>query len=53
MRSLDHHVRAQQDRLRNRKAKRLRGLKINDELEGRGLLDQEIAGFELLRILST
>src|SRR5438105_5017653 len=42
--SLDHLVRAQQDRLRDRETKGLRGLKVDHQVELRGLLDRQIGG---------
>jgi hypothetical protein len=39
---VDHLVRSRQDRLRNGKAERLRGLHIDHKLELRGLLDGEV-----------
>ena len=41
---LDHLVRPQQNRLRDREAERLRGLEVEDKLEFRGLLDWQIGG---------
>ena len=41
---LDHLIRPQQNRLRDREAERLRGLEVEDKLEFRGLLDWQIGG---------
>ena len=43
-RSLDHLVRAQQERLRDRQAECLRGLHVDHQLEFRGLFDREVGG---------
>src|SRR5438094_5409259 len=42
--SLDDLIRSQQQRRRDRKAQRLRGLQVNNELELRRLLNREISG---------
>src|SRR5256885_15940039 len=42
--SLDHLVGAQQERLRDRQAERLRGGQADDEIEFRRLLDREVTG---------
>jgi len=44
LRSPNHFVRAQQQRLRNREAKRFGSFEIDHELEFDGLLDGQIAG---------
>src|SRR5215467_12632918 len=41
---LDHLIRSQQQRLRDRQPQRLRGLHVDDEFELGGLLDGKIAG---------
>ena len=51
--SLDHLVRPQQQRRRDRQAERLGGLEVDDQLELGGLLDGEVGGFAPFRILST
>jgi hypothetical protein len=48
---LDHLVRPEQQRLRNREAERLRGLEIDHQLELRRLLDGEIGGLGALKDL--
>src|SRR5689334_20932182 len=49
--SLNHVVSAQQQRLRDRQAERIRGLAIDDELEFRGALDGKIARLRALEYL--
>ena len=48
VRLLNHRVRAQQQRLRDREAERLGGLEIDEQLELRGLLDRKIRGLGAL-----
>ena len=45
---VDHLVRPQQQRLRDREAERLGGLEIDDQLEFRRLLDGQIGGLSAL-----
>jgi hypothetical protein len=49
---LDNLVRAYQHRLRHSEAERLGGLEIDDQLEGRRLLDRQIGGLGTLEDLS-
>src|SRR5438477_12682696 len=49
---LDNLVGALEHRLRHREAKRLGGFKVDDQLEGRRLLDRQIGGFGALEDLS-
>src|SRR5437667_11388517 len=49
--SLDHLVRAQQQRLRDVQAERFRSLEVDDQLELRGLQDGQIGGFRPLENL--
>src|SRR5215831_18318493 len=50
--SLDDLVGSQQNRLRDRQAERPGGLKVDDQLEGRRLLDRQIGGLGALEDLS-
>src|SRR5215469_10553492 len=52
IRSLDHFIRPRQQRRRDRQAKRLGGLEVDDQLEGRRLLDRQIGGLGALEDLS-
>ncbi len=45
---LDHLVRPDQQRLRNRQAEGLRGLEVDDQLERRRLLHGDITGLRAL-----
>src|ERR1700688_4901916 len=49
--SLDHLIRAQQQRLRDRDAERLRGLEVDDEFKLGGLLDGKVPGLGALENL--
>src|SRR6266542_3143040 len=49
--SLDHFVRAQQQRLRDRNTKRFRGFHVDHQLELGWLLDREISGLGALQYL--
>src|SRR5438132_11287815 len=49
--SLDHLVGAGDERRRDVKAKRLRGLEVNDQLELRRLLHRKLAGLRALENL--
>src|SRR5207253_9469494 len=49
--SLDHLVGAQQERLRDRQAERLRGGQVDDEIECRRLLDREATGLRCAQTL--
>jgi hypothetical protein len=51
--SLDHAVRAEKHRLRNRDAEGVGGLEVDDQLGLRRLFDGQVAGLRTLRILST
>jgi hypothetical protein len=51
--SLDHLIRALQERRRDREAKGIGGLEVDDQLELRSLLDGEVARLRALKILST
>jgi hypothetical protein len=44
LRSFDDLIRAQQHRLRDREAERLRGLEVDHQLELRRLLDRKVGG---------
>jgi len=46
---LDYLVRAKQQRLRNRQPERLRGLKVDHELESRRLLNGKVGGLGALQ----
>src|SRR4029450_8686926 len=48
---LDHLIRAQQHRLRDREPERLRRLQVDHQLELRGLLDGKIGGLDALKDL--
>jgi hypothetical protein len=49
---LDNLVRARQHRLRHSEAKRLGSPEVDDQLEGRRLLDRQIGGLGALEDLS-
>jgi len=51
-RLLNHLVGAHQHRSRHSEAQRLGGLEVDDQLEGRGLLDRQIGGLGALEDLS-
>ena len=53
VRSLDHLVRAEQERRRDREAESLRGLEVDHQLERRGLFDGKSAGFAPRTMRST
>ena len=48
---LDHLIRPQEDRLRDREPKGLRGLQVDHELEFGGLLDGKVGGLGALQDL--
>jgi hypothetical protein len=47
----DHFIGAGKDRLRDGQAERLSGLEVDDQLELRGPLDRQVAGFGALEDL--
>src|SRR5262249_30440918 len=51
VRSVDHLVRPQQQRGRDREAERLGGLHVDDEIKFRGLLDGQVSGLGALEDL--
>src|SRR5258705_8948227 len=50
---IDHLIRPQQERRRDRQAEGLGGLEVDDEVEPIELLNRQISGVAVLRILAT